>query len=102
MNEIKIYRELINGWVDNEKKITCGEEMSKKYIKVMMKRWRYLYDLCAFLKPDNSIDVLDVGRSYFSQMLSGYYKNVTTLGLDLADDGGHRELDECNLEQLFI
>ncbi|MCD6163608.1 MAG: class I SAM-dependent methyltransferase [candidate division Zixibacteria bacterium] len=102
MNKIKIYKKLINEWVDSEKIITCGDEMSKRYKKVMMKRWQYLYDLCTFLKPDKSIDVLDVGRSHFSQMLAEYYNNTTTLGFDLADDGGHRELDECNLEHIVF
>lgn len=102
MNKIKIYKKLINEWVDSEKKITCGEEMSKQYKKVMMKRWQYLFDLCTFIKPDKSVDVLDVGRSYFSRMLSGYYNSTTTLGFDLTDDGGHRELDECNLEHIVF
>jgi len=50
------------------------------------------------LNPDKKAAVLDVGRSQLSVMLSKYYTNVSTLGLDIGEDeGGHREVDHSDL-----
>lgn len=102
MDELKKYQELINKWIDEEKKGTCGKEVSRKYKESSMKRFQYLVDRCISLNPEESIDVLDVGRSYLSFMLSEYYKNITTLGFELDKDGRDQELEKKSIEHIVF
>ena len=102
MDELKKYQGLINKWIDDDKKVTCGKEVSRKYKESSMKRFKYLVDMCISLNPEKSIDVLDVGRSYLSFMLSEYYKNITTLGFELDDDGGDWELEKKNIDHIVF
>ena len=101
MDELKKYQQLINEWIDDEKKVTCGKEAARKYKESSMKRFQYLLGMCKALNPEKSIDVLDVGRSYLSFMLSEYYNNLTTLGFEL-DDDGDQELDKKNIDHLVF
>lgn len=50
-------------------------------------RFEYLYKLCLNLKPERTARVLDVGRSFFSWKLAGYYEFVSTLGFPIDTHG---------------
>ncbi len=100
-DDLRNYKELINQWINDEKKYKCGKEISNKYIESSFKRFKYLVNLCISLKPYKSIDILDVGRSHLSVLLSKYYTNLITLGFGLNnDDGGHRELEKININHI--
>lgn len=100
MGQIGIYQNTINRWIADEKQSTCGPEVARRYRESSMERFTCIRDLCISLNAEKSARVLDVGRSYLSQMLSERYQDVTTLGLDLEDEGGHREGKEIDIPHI--
>lgn len=73
---------------------TSGNDSAIKYAEVHQKRHNRILSLCKKYMPDVENNILDVGRSNLSVLLSKHYKSLTTLGLGLEqDDGGHRELE---------
>lgn len=100
MDRIKNYGKLIDEWMDDEKKVTCGREASRQYKEASMQRFQYLFNLCKSLNLDESIDVLDVGRSYLTLLLSEYYSPLTTIGFDLGGDKEDEELGKRDIDHL--
>lgn len=79
--------------LEAEKSATCGEESRRSYSSMHVARFAEIMRLCRRYVPDPSASVLDIGRSELTAHLAGFYRNVSTLGLDPGtDDGGHREL----------
>ncbi len=88
------YFRIIKALKDKEYSWTSGNDSAVKYAEVHEKRHNKIVSLCKKYKSDVNINVLDVGRSNLSVLLSKYYKSLTTLGHGLdSDDGGHRELE---------
>lgn len=86
------YKNIIELLVNTETESTSGQE---RYLEVHKKRFEYTLGLCKEITPSANTKVLDVGRSYFTMLLSEYYEDVTSLGLPLdKDHGGHREKNE--------
>lgn len=86
------YNNLIKSLINGEKEATSSEMAKKRYLSMHKYRFDFTLDIVSKLVPDKEASVLDVGRSFFSYMLAGYYQNVTTIGFSLKQDkGGHRE-----------
>ncbi len=97
------YKKIIDSWINTEKKQTCGSESQERYIKDHLQRFEYIFNLNIKLLPQKESRILDVGRSYLSTMLATYYQNVVTLGFDIQDDqGGHREVENVNLDHIVF
>ncbi|WP_213806495.1 class I SAM-dependent methyltransferase [Granulicella sp. dw_53] len=79
--------------VQLEKSVTCGQESRQNYLAMHGRRFADILSLCRREVPNASARVLDIGRCELTAYLSGFYRNIQTLGLDpLVDDGGHREV----------
>ena len=103
MNPKQYYKDLIEKWIEEEKQKLCGIESKERYLQNHGKRFEYLSKLCQTLKPGKSTKILDIGRSDLSVLLSKYYSDVTTLGLDLEiDKGGHREREIIDLKHIVF
>lgn len=88
----EVYFNKIKKLKDEEYSWTSGVDSSTQYAKIHLKRHKKILSLCKKLKPQKDINVLDIGRSNLSVILSEYYDSLTTMGFDLNnDDGGHRE-----------
>jgi SAM-dependent methyltransferase len=75
-----------------EKAHTSSDASRQYYVDLHKDRFADILRLCQFYVANPSARVLDIGRSELTAHLSKFYRDVTTLGLDLyADDGGHRE-----------
>ena len=97
------YKEIIDSWINTEKKQTCGSESQERYIKDHLQRFKYIFNLSTKLLSQKETCILDVGRSYLSTMTSTYYQNVVTMGFDIQDDqGGHREAEKVNMEHIVF
>ena len=97
------YKNIVDSWINIEKKQTCGLESQERYTKDHLQRFEYIFNLCNKLLPQKEAFILDVGRSYLSTMISTYYQNVVTLGFDIHDDqGGHREVEKVNMEHIVF
>ena len=55
------------------------------YLEYHRRRFEYVLRKCVECCPDPSASVLDIGRSFLSQMLLQRYGSVTTLGLGLSE-----------------
>ncbi|NQV18631.1 MAG: methyltransferase domain-containing protein [Armatimonadetes bacterium] len=103
MNTKQYYKDLITKWIDEEKQKLCSIESKDRYLQNHGKRFEYLSNLCKTLNSDKSAKILDIGRSDLSVLLTKYYSNVTTLGLDLEiDKGGHREREIIDLKHIVF
>jgi 2-polyprenyl-3-methyl-5-hydroxy-6-metoxy-1,4-benzoquinol methylase len=86
------FQQTISKWIEEERSWTCGQKSSDIYARNQDKRFQVTLDICKKHVPNQSAHVLDIGRSNLTNLLSQYYKDVSTLGFDLEkDDGGHRE-----------
>ena len=75
-----------------EKAHTSSDASRQYYVELHKNRFSDILRICQFYVADPTARVLDIGRSELTAHLLTFYRNVTTLGLDLhADDGGHRE-----------
>lgn len=78
--------------LSREKESTCGPAAEKEYLKQHSNRFQATFEICKEIVSDSNANVLDIGRSPFTELLLTHYSNVFTLGFDLkSDDGGHRE-----------
>ncbi len=103
MNLKQYYKDMIANWIEEEKQKLCGNESKDRYLQNHGKRFEYLNNLCKTLNSDKSAKILDIGRSGLSVLLTKYYSNVTTLGLDLGiDKGGHRERETIDLKHIVF
>lgn len=85
-----------------EKDRTCGKQAEEEYMRQHSQRFNTTFDICKELVPTPGANVLDIGRSPFTELLLSYYSNVSTLGFDPADDdGGHRENGNISLKNHF-
>lgn len=99
----KHYYNLIDKWVEDEKKISCGKESQQHYMSEHKYHFNYLFNLCLSINLNKSAKILDIGRSQLSVLLSNYYNKVVTLGFDLEEDiGGHREIESSNIEHIVF
>lgn len=93
MESREYYQQTIDKWIELERSWTCGKEVSDIYAKNHNKRFHLTLAICKRYVTDRDSKVLDIGKSNLTNLLSQYYKNVSTLGFDLEkDDGGHREI----------
>jgi hypothetical protein len=77
---------------EKERGRTCGREAAQLYQKIHNFRFHKTFEICKRLVPNSNAHVLDVGPSYLTKLLTEFYSNVCTLGLDTnIDDGGQRE-----------
>jgi 2-polyprenyl-3-methyl-5-hydroxy-6-metoxy-1,4-benzoquinol methylase len=82
---------------------SSSPESAKQYLVDHEVRFRETLALCKQLVPEPDARVLDVGQSYFTKLLSDYYRQVCTIGLDPSIDvGGHRstETDARDLKHI--
>jgi SAM-dependent methyltransferase len=80
--------------ITDEKAWTSSPAAARVYVRNQARRYEIIYELCCKLAPETAI-VCDVGRSPFTERLSGTFAEVWSLGLSLEeDDGGHREWSE--------
>lgn len=97
------YKKIIESWIKAEKEQTCGVESSARYLEEHLPRFEYIFNRSIKLCPNKSISVLDVGRSNLSTMLTNYFHDVVTFGLSIQKDiGGHREIENVNLDHIIF
>jgi 2-polyprenyl-3-methyl-5-hydroxy-6-metoxy-1,4-benzoquinol methylase len=85
---------------NSERLHTCGPESAERYRKIHSYRFDRTVQFCKEWAPDPNARVLDVGSSQLTILLKQYYKNVITLGFDLAaDDGGQQAKELLSLSQ---
>ena len=77
------YQKQIVSFINSEKKRTSNNNASQKYEEAHQKRFKMIFAMCKRLVPSLDAQVLDIGRSSFTNLLSSYYKNVTSLGFPL-------------------
>ena len=56
------------------------------YLEYHRERFEYVFQISKKLKPDENTLVLDVGKSYLSELLNTHYRKVETIGFDLDED----------------
>ncbi len=100
---MKSSRETICSLREQEWKYTSSDESRIQYFKDHKERFEKTISICKKLVPNRKSKILDVGRSYFTKLLSDEYENVWSIGFgNLVDIGGHRsiELDECRIKHI--
>lgn len=84
--------EVLQRLMRGEKALTSSNVSRQYYADLHKSRFADTLRLCQLYVANPSAQVLDIGRSTLTAHLLNFYRNLTTLGLDLyADDGGHRE-----------
>ena len=92
IDSLEKYRQRISNLIENEKLRTCGEKSSGIYSANHKKRFAITVNECKKYVPNRKSNVLDIGRSNLTSLLSDYYYDVFSLGFDIKyDSGGHRE-----------
>ena len=86
------YKKIIGELVENENLRTCGRKTVDLYAEHHKKRFSTTFNTCKKYIPNRKSNILDIGRSNLTSLLSDYYENVFSLGFDMKLDlGGHRE-----------
>jgi hypothetical protein len=86
---------VLNRLLGAEKARTSSEQARLEYGRMHRARFSEMLTLCRSQVGNSAARVLDIGRSELTSVLKNYYKDVSTLGLEMdADDGGHREIGE--------
>jgi len=94
MQDKQYYQHKISALISDEKKTTASSEAKKNYAQQHSARFEKLINLVDNRLQHQKSNILDIGRSELTYMLSKKYPNVTSLGYAPADDdGGHRELN---------
>ena len=83
---------------EKERNRTCGVDAARLYQKIHANRFQKTFDICKRLAPNPHIQVLDVGPSNLTKLLTQEYDHVSTLGLDIAvDEGGQQDTSLLSL-----
>ena len=98
MQPKRVYKQKIESLIADEKKRTASSQAKTEYAQQHNTRFKKLVALAKRLEPNKNAQILDIGRSELTYLLSKKFAHVTSLGFaPEEDEGGHRERSEMNL-----
>jgi hypothetical protein len=102
-SSLETSRNIIQNLKDSEWKYTSSDESRIQYLQDHKNRFEKTISICKNLVPNKKSRILDVGRSYFTGLLSKEYEDVWSIGFgDSVDIGGHRsyETEQCKIQHI--